>query len=670
MSVLALVTKLDDVELVVRWSAAMAVSRETSLTVLCWAYAPTAQFPLLEDHADDSATDDLVAKVRDVAQSAIAESTPERKRIKPSDIDIQRVEHPNATDATLEHIRRNEPGLLVMAAPDPTGKSSATYANNPLLRQSACMTVVLYPSNNRPSGRSRVFVMATDSPHDTAASQLASRLASHGKSLATIARVEEGGEEAIELGNRELRLLMRRANVKRHEHIRHRVFVDDDFDGLAAAINKSDLVLVGANNQKWVRGVVAHEKSPTVGVVKQAPPLRLGQRRPGTPWRPMMNPADYADLVQSLRQGSKLNVDFLTMLGLASAIASWGLLQDSPAVVIGSMLLAPLMTPMIAIGLSMAQANPNFGRKSMGSVLVGFFVTLVVSMAVGFFTPGEEITSQVIARGDPNILDLCIAIFSGAAAAYALARPNLVGAVAGVAIATALVPPLCSVGISIAYQNYDNAQGAVLLFVTNVVAIIIGAAITFRLLGVMPRKINDLQRQWVFRMACGLMVFVLLLVYPLHRALERSIERGKPQPRTYPLTFAVEEALTSHVNKTPEVELIASGRPSSAQRTADVVIVLASPYPLPLSYADGIVKVVHDEMEDDTLIVHVHCVQEAWYPDEPAVDPSENEMTESKQVEQKPLSEESAEGGAEGGQSSDDSAGKSDDQTDDREKKP
>jgi uncharacterized hydrophobic protein (TIGR00271 family) len=290
-----------------------------------------------------------------------------------------------------------------------------------------------------------------------------------------------------------------------------------------------------------------------------------------------------------------------------------GLLQDSPAVVIGSMLLAPLMTPMIASGLALAQANPKLGRNSMHSIFFGFLLTLVISYLVAVITPGEEMTSQVLARGNPNLLDLAVALCSAAAAAYALARPSLVGAVAGVAIATALVPPLCSAGISLAYHQFATAAGAALLFVTNLVAIILGAAVTFRILGITASKADDRQRRWVYRMVAALGITILVLLFPLERALEQNIEQGKPQPRTYPLTKAVEEALADHVRRTPDVALVATGRPSSLHAKSDVVIVLSSPHSLPESYADKLIEIVRREMEDEELVVEVHCVQGIWH---------------------------------------------------------
>jgi uncharacterized membrane protein len=100
-----------------------------------------------------------------------------------------------------------------------------------------------------------------------------------------------------------------------------------------------------------------------------------------------------------------------------------------------------------------------------------------------------------------------------------LARPNLVGSIAGVAIATALVPPLCSVGLSLAYRDVTNAQGAALLFVTNFLAIVLGAALTFRLIGITAKHAEARQKFWVFRVVIILGTAVILACIPLQHEL-------------------------------------------------------------------------------------------------------------------------------------------------------
>ena len=496
-------------------------------------------------------------------------------------------------------------------------KLALPMASNALLRQSPCHTLILFGDQDRATGGNRVLVGASDSAHDAVAATIAARLVKKCGASATMARVEEGGDEAVEVGRRELRQLMRSAGIKRHDRIKHRVFAAKEPRKIAATAEKHDLVIVAADNQTAVETLLAMTSHPRVAVLKRAPPLRpWHRRRNGLTWRPRLSPADYADLVQGLRRGSRLNADFITMLGLAAAIASFGLLQDSPAVVIGSMLLAPLMTPMIGAGLALAQANAKLGRSSLASIAVGSLLTLAVSFGAGLITPGQELTSQIVARGDPNLLDLGVALFSAGAAAYALARPGIAGAVAGVAIATALVPPLCSMGISLAYDDMRNAQGAALLFITNLVAIVLGAAVTFRLLGVSAARADLTSHRWVYRIAGGLGVLVIALAFPLERALERTIELGKPQPNTYPLTRVVDDALAELIADDDDVHIIATGRPSSVHDPADIVVVISSHKWLDRTYAENITQLIREKLHDDSVIVEVHCVREGWGRDD------------------------------------------------------
>jgi uncharacterized membrane protein len=107
---------------------------------------------------------------------------------------------------------------------------------------------------------------------------------------------------------------------------------------------------------------------------------------------------------------------------VAAAIASLGLLQDSAAVVIGSMLLAPLMSPMVGLGLGLAQTDIRLLRPYGKSTGLGVLLTLTVSFLIGIVTPaGETLTDEVLARGGPNILDLLIAVFAATAATFSLA---------------------------------------------------------------------------------------------------------------------------------------------------------------------------------------------------------------------------------------------------------
>ena len=256
-----------------------------------------------------------------------------------------------------------------------------------------------------------------------------------------------------------------------------------------------------------------------------------------------------------------------------------------------------------------AQANQKLGYMALKTVAAGLVCTLVLSYLIGVITPGTELTAQIYARGQPTILDLLIAVASAAAASFALARPNLVGSIAGVAIATALVPPLCSVGISIAYSDFSNAQGAALLFVTNFLAIVLAAGLTFRLIGISARQAGLRQKFWVFRIVVIFGIAIIAIGFPLQKGMQESLVQSKPQPRAYSLTRTVMDAVEERLAAHPEYELITAGQPSSPFSSSDVILVLSTSGDPEPEVFNELKAVIKDQMQDDSLRVKIHCLK-------------------------------------------------------------
>lgn len=609
MSVLALITKPEEAPRVVPWAAQFARARQTKLVVLCWAYTPAAEFPLLAEDAESGELTELASAVSNaldtVAQSIKASQLPE--------FEIQKALHADSTAAALAEIRRSNAQLLIASSPDPSGDTGYTYDTNPLLRQSPCTTVVLF--GGRDAGElKKIFVALGQTAHDRTMLTLAASLSQATGATATVALEEEDtGDEAEEVGKRELRQIMRDAGIEESRKFRPQVVLTGGkIRNLFRTVSKHDLAFAGVGKPRDLRRAIDACKDTTIGIVKRAPPLKSWSSTARREWLPRISPADYADMIQSLRRGSKCSFDYLCMLGLAAAIASLGLLQDSPAVVIGSMLLAPLMTPMVGSGLALAQANANLARTSARAISVGFLLCLALSYVIGAIMPGTEISAQVAARGSPNLLDLFIAFASGIAAAYAMARPSLLGAIAGVAIAVALVPPLCSVGISIAYRSFDDALGASVLFLTNVVAIVLAAATTFRAMGVTTSRVASGQRKWVGRAIGALAIVALLLALPLEISLNRMIREGRPQNLASPVAKAVLDAVLERLDQDPEVQLMFAGRPAREDKEVDVMLYITSPRPLPVSYRDELIGIVRNAMNNQEARVFVFCVQDFW----------------------------------------------------------
>jgi len=190
-----------------------------------------------------------------------------------------------------------------------------------------------------------------------------------------------------------------------------------------------------------------------------------------------------------LRTSSHPDFDFFLLVVLSCIIATLGLLTDSPAVIIGAMLVAPLMSPIIGLGLGSLTGDGTLLRNAGIALLRGAITAVLMATILTFinhqlpFLPLQDLPNEVQARTRPGPIDLTIALAGGMAAAFALAMPSISAALPGVAIATALMPPLCTVGVGIAMGRWDVAGGALLLFVTNAVTIAFAAMLVFSALG-------------------------------------------------------------------------------------------------------------------------------------------------------------------------------------------
>jgi uncharacterized hydrophobic protein (TIGR00271 family) len=324
-------------------------------------------------------------------------------------------------------------------------------------------------------------------------------------------------------------------------------------------------------------------------------------------------------LVERVEADASGGIDFQVMMILSSGLASLGLLEDSTAVVIGAMLVAPLMAPLIGAGLGLAQGNLLLYRKSMAVGLFGLLIGLAVSVAMGFLNPGFEPSLEVEARGNPDILDLGVAILSGFVAAYALGRPGVANTLAGVAIAAALVPPLCVVGIGLTNDQLPVAANSAILLLTNLVAIILSAAGAFMLLGIRGEATGTHVTPWARRVFVALIMLTVILLLPLMSNVVNQKRQGQTRPLTYPVAAHVQEAVTDYLETVSDVTLITIARVSVEPASA-VTIMLAAPDSLPAGLKDTLTKIVH-EARGGNPSVRIIALQEAREEQQAAEEP-------------------------------------------------
>ena len=178
------------------------------------------------------------------------------------------------------------------------------------------------------------------------------------------------------------------------------------------------------------------------------------------------------------------------MMALSVAIATFGVLSDSTAVVIGAMLVAPMMAPVLGVAAAIVMGWPKRILRQGSLVALGSVLAVALAVGIAFLVPWqrEPLPAELVARTSPNLLDLGIALSAGTAGAYGQVRKQASDALIGVAVAVALVPPLAVVGITLRLAEYRLALGSLLLFLANVSGIVMSAGLTFLVIGFVPGR--------------------------------------------------------------------------------------------------------------------------------------------------------------------------------------
>lgn len=196
--------------------------------------------------------------------------------------------------------------------------------------------------------------------------------------------------------------------------------------------------------------------------------------------------SDFKDLFLSLKDNANINGTYILLMVLSTLLATLGLFLNSPSVVIGAMVLAPLMAPIISLSMGLLRSSDDLSQRSFITLFTGIFIALSLSALMAALLPFQEVTNEIEGRLHPSTLDLLVAVLSGIAGAFANARENIAKSLPGVAIAVALVPPLCVSGVGIGWWNLDVFSGAMLLFLTNLTGIIMAAGLSFMVIGFAP----------------------------------------------------------------------------------------------------------------------------------------------------------------------------------------
>jgi uncharacterized hydrophobic protein (TIGR00271 family) len=286
---------------------------------------------------------------------------------------------------------------------------------------------------------------------------------------------------------------------------------------------------------------------------------------------------------------------FIVLMAFSTAIATFGINADSTAVVIGAMLIAPLMIPIMATSASLLMGWPVRATRSLLLVAGGIAIAVAGSWLLTRYFPVLEVASnsQILSRVSPTTVDLMIALAAGAAGAFAISRPDVADSLPGVAIAVALVPPLTVIGITLEAGEWDFALGATLLFLTNLVGVILAAGATFVLVGFSPWFHVEANRSQINRSYATVVVALLLIAIPLTIAGDEVIASVTNSGKA---SGVVDQWLeTAPGYRTVSVAVLGD--------EADVVIVGSGALPAPQTLADRFAEAFSREMEVDLSVI-------------------------------------------------------------------
>lgn len=229
---------------------------------------------------------------------------------------------------------------------------------------------------------------------------------------------------------------------------------------------------------------------------------------------------------EQIKENAKGDFDFYILSFFSGVIIMLGLIIDSAAVVIGGMLIAPLVWPIFLISLAILMGRGSIFEKALFTLIKSVIIIFIVALVIGFFLPHVNSGQEIISRTHPTLYELFIALASGFVGAFVISYPKLGNAMAGVVVAAALVPPLAVTGLALSQNDIASAGGSLLLFLSNLVAIIFAAGVLFLLAKfrgpstVEGKEVRRSNIRWF------ILLFLIVLI-PLYFITTRTITEEK-----------------------------------------------------------------------------------------------------------------------------------------------
>jgi len=304
-----------------------------------------------------------------------------------------------------------------------------------------------------------------------------------------------------------------------------------------------------------------------------------------------------AEVRRSVQESGGPSIRFWILLLLSTVIAAFGLLTNSAAVIIGAMIIAPLMGPILASALAIDAGDYRLLGKALTAEVLGVLAAISLGFVIGHIPMNFGVTNEMLARTTPTLFDLFIAAASGLAAGYATVDKKIGSALAGVAISVALVPPLATCGLLVALGAYGGAWGAFLLFFANFLAIQIAAGLVFFIYGVadIHALTHDISTQKIMRFAPSLVMLLAVGIFMTSTLISLASERR--------LETSISSVLSREIGARSGGQLDKIVRRGRSKDGYDVVAVALTPQPFDSMQVGKIEEVLRSECRPDIHLV-------------------------------------------------------------------
>ena len=465
---------------------------------------------VVTDEAQAESSADTVAQVRDALDASFGPD---------HGIEVQRRDAPAIARGILDFVREHNPDLVVMGMDVSAHGQRFSAVADAVIDAVHCAVLAIRPSDE--IGIERVLVGIDGTDEAMAALSLAV-LASDGLSVPlSVVHVRDpalsrtfAAAVIAEAADAVPSWLDAEGHVVEAQH---------PGQGLLANSRATDLLFLASPHRRGLARVASgktldqtlRHDDAHVAVLAHAPGRDLGRTRRLRSWlrslRPALTPLEKESIEWRAAANAPLTTDYMILLGVSALLASFGLLQDSVAVVIGAMLVAPLLGPLAAASTGLVTARVDVVARSVFTLLAGIIGVVVTALGVGTVIPIGVPTEEMLARGSPSIIDLGVAISAGVVGAYATARKDIPAALAGVAIAAALVPPICTTGLALGLRDADLALGSFLLFTVNTISVVVVGAVVLWWMGLRPSDDRRRSAGWAAAVMAAVLAFVMVV---------------------------------------------------------------------------------------------------------------------------------------------------------------